>query len=132
MLNSVHLLGRLAQDPELRYTQTGTAVTSFDLAVPVPSKDNNTPPEYLPIVCWEKTAEFVAQYLRKGRQIVVDGRLTTRKRTDNEGKTRKFVEVTASRIMFADSPKENKEEDQPAGIDGGNYTPAAIDDDLPF
>ncbi|MBO5863512.1 MAG: single-stranded DNA-binding protein [Paludibacteraceae bacterium] len=131
MLNSVHLLGRLAQDPELRYTQTGTAVTSFDLAVQVPSKEKNTPPEYLPIVCWAQTAELVGRYLSKGRQIIVDGRLTTRKYTDNDGKTRKVVEVTASRILFADS--NNGGGDNGSTDQSDNYAAVPdVDDVLPF
>lgn len=103
MYNHVGLLGRLAQEPEIRYTQGGTPVASFDLAVQVPSKDKNTPPDYIPIVCWDKQAEFVGHYLSKGRQIVVEGRLTTRKYTGNDNKTHKVVEVNASRICFADS-----------------------------
>lgn len=103
MLNHVTLLGRLAQTPELKTTQSGRAVTSFDLAVPVPSKDQNTPPDYIPIVCWEKQAEFATRFLSKGRQIAVEGRISTRKWTDNDGKNRKAVEVIASRLYFADS-----------------------------
>lgn len=113
MLNHVELLGRLAQEPETRYTQTGTLVASFDLAVQVPSRDKNTPPDYIPIVCWDKQAEFVNQYLTKGRQIVVEGRITTRKWQGNDGKNHKAVEVTASRIYFADS--------NGGGGNGNNY-----------
>lgn len=103
MLNDVKLLGRLAQEPEIRYTGTGTPVASFDLAVQVPSKDKNVPPDYLPIVCWDKQAEFVARHLSKGRQVVVSGRLTTRKWEDKHGQKRKEVEVTAEHVYFADS-----------------------------
>lgn len=103
MYNHVGLLGRLAQEPELRYTQNGVPVASFDLAVQVPSKDKNTPPDYIPIVCWQEQAEFVSRYLTKGRQIVVEGRLSTRKYTGGDGKSHKVVEVKASRICFADS-----------------------------
>lgn len=120
MLNHVTLLGRLAQTPELKTTQNGKSVTSFDLAVPVPSKDQNTPPDYIPIVCWEKQAEFATRFLTKGRQIAVEGRITTRKWTDNDGKNRKAVEITASRLYFADSNGgTEKTEAAPA------YTPAA-------
>lgn len=93
MYNHVGLLGRLAQEPELRYTQNGVPVASFDLAVQVPSKDKNTPPDYIPIVCWQEQAEFVSRYLTKGRQIVVEGRLSTRKYTGSDGKNHKVVEV---------------------------------------
>lgn len=102
MLNHVELLGRLAQEPEIRYTQSGTAVASFDLAVQVPSKDKNTPPDYIPIVCWREQAEFCGRYLTKGRQVVVEGRISTRKYDGSDGKRHKVVEVNASRIYFAD------------------------------
>ena len=113
MYNHVGLLGRLAQDIELRYTQGGTPVASFDLAVQVPSKERDTPPDYIPIVCWRDQAEFAAKWLAKGRQIVVEGRLSTRKYQGADGKTHKVVEVIASRPYFADS--NNRE----AG--GGDY-----------
>jgi single-strand DNA-binding protein len=103
MFNHVGLLGRLAQEPEIRYTQSGVPVASFDLAVQVPSKDKNTPPDYIPITCWDKQAEFAGRYLTKGRQIVVEGRLSTRKYTGSDGKTHKVVEVNSSRLYFADS-----------------------------
>ena len=63
MLNHVTLLGRMAQEPEIRYTTSGTPVASFDLAVQVPSKDRNTPPDNIPIVCWRDQAEFCGRYL---------------------------------------------------------------------
>lgn len=131
MLNSVNLLGRLAQNPELRSTATGTSVTSFDLAVNVPSKDRDTPPDYIPIVCWGQTAEFACRYLAKGRQIVVEGRVSTRKWTDTDGKNRKAVEVTASRLHFADSNRatDDAAPQQAENVDG--FT-AGEDDDLPF
>lgn len=103
MFNHVALLGRLAQEPEIRYTPSGIPVASFDLAVQVPSKDNNTPPDYIPITCWDKQAEFAGCYLTKGRQIVAEGRISTRKYTGSDGKTHKVVEVNASRLYFADS-----------------------------
>lgn len=104
MLNHVELLGRLAQEPEIRYTQGGTPVASFDLAVQVPSKNKDAAPDYIPIVCWRERAEFCGRYLSKGRQIVVEGRISTRKWKDEKtGQNRKAVEVTASNIYFADS-----------------------------
>ena len=84
MLNHVELLGRLAQEPEIRYTQSGTAVASFDLAVQVPSKNKDAAPDYIPIVCWRERAEFCGRYLSKGRQIVVEGRISTRKWKDEK------------------------------------------------
>lgn len=115
MFNHVALLGRLAQEPEIRYTQGGTPVASFDLAVQVPSKEKETPPDYIPIVCWREQAEFCGCYLTKGRQVVVEGRISTRKYDGNDGKRHKVVEVTASRIYFADSREAG------GGAGGGHY-----------
>lgn len=137
MLNHVTLLGRLAQDPKLMYTQSGTAVTNFDLAVTVPSKDRSAPPDWIPIVCWDKQAETVTRYLTKGRQIVVEGRISTRKYTDKDGNNRKAVEVTASRIYFADSGA-NTNADTSAGGGGdaptenSGFTEVHDDEGMPF
>ena len=140
MLNHVTLLGRIAQQPEIKQTTSGKLVTSFDLAVQVPSADRNALPDYIPIVCWEKQAEFVQRYLAGGRQIVVEGRISTRKWTDNEGKKRKAVEVVASRLYFADSNSGaagNAEPGQfngaPEGFQGtASMMPLGDDSDLPF
>lgn len=137
MLNHVTLLGRLAQTPEIKTTPSGTFVTSFDLAVPAPGKDRNTPPDYIPVVCWDKQAEFVGRYLAKGRQIVVEGRISTRKWTDNEGRNRKVVEVTAHRIYFADSnngggENANTQQANSYADDANNYEELRGDDELPF
>lgn len=129
-LNSVNLLGRLAQDPELRHTGNGTPVTSFDLAVNVPSADQNTAADFIPIVCWKNTAEFAERYLSKGRQIVVEGRIKTRKYTDRDGNNRKAVEVVASRLYFADSNNNGADNTEPAQID--DFVEMPNDDDLPF
>ena len=128
MFNHVGLLGRLAQEPELRYTPGGTPVTSFDLAVPVPSKDRNTPPDYIPIVCWREQAEFCARYLTKGRQVVVEGRVSTRKYDGSDGKKHKVVEIVASRVYFADSNGGGQNDN--ANSDGFMEVPD--DGDLPF
>lgn len=115
MFNHVGLLGRLAQSPELRYTQSGTPVASFDLAVQIPSKDKDAQPDYIPIVCWREQAEFAERWLSKGRQIVVEGRISTRKYQGSDGKNHKVVEVTASRLYFADG------KEMGGGDYGGNY-----------
>lgn len=101
MYNHVGLLGRLAQNPEIRYTADGVPVARFDLAVQAPSKNKDNPPDFIPIVCWDKAAEFCSKYLSKGQQIVVEGRITARKWTDEEGKNHKTVEVRTNRIFFA-------------------------------
>lgn len=136
MFNHVGLLGRLAQEPEIRYTPNGKPVANFDLAVPVPSKNKDTPPDYIPIVAWENWAEFCGKYLTKGRQIVVEGRITTRKWKDNDGKHRKAVEVTASRIYFADSNNgggsANDSTGQQSAGDGFMDIPEGAEGDLPW
>lgn len=144
MLNSVILLGRLAQDPELKQTTSGKSVTSFDIAVQVPSADRSAPPDYIPIVCWNGTAEMACRHLAKGRQIVVEGRLSTRKYTDNDGNPRKVMEVIASRLHFADSkPAEATQStggfgsftQNAAPLSGFGQTMEPVDDeddDLPF
>lgn len=139
MLNHITLLGRLAQEPELRYTQGGIPRASFDLAVPVPSKDKSTPPDYIPIVCWRERAEFCSRYLAKGRQVVVEGRLSTRKWTDAQtGQKRKAMEVVASAIYFADSNNANaggganEKAQQPDTGDSFMEIPDGADDTLPF
>lgn len=138
MLNSVHLMGRLAHDIELRQTASGMSVTSFNLAVNKPTKDGGA--DFIPVVCWDKTADFCARYLSKGRQIVVEGRISTRPYTDKDGNNRKAVEVTATRIYFADSNKAEGTGNagQPSGETAGGFEgfegmPAPVgDDDLPF
>ena len=137
MLNHVTLLGRLAQTPELKTTPNGKMVTSFDLAVPVPGRDKDAQPDYIPVVCWEQKADFVNRYLAKGRQIVVEGRITVRRYTDKDGKNRKAFEVTAQQIYFADSgapaAREGTQPQQAAyNPPAPNYEDLGPDDELPF
>ena len=136
MLNHVTLLGRPAQDIELKTTQSGKSVVSFDLAVQSTSKD--MPPDYIPVVCWNQKAEFAARWLSKGRQIVVEGRIATRKWQDKDGKTRKEVEVIATNLYFADSAREGNNQ-QPTysqsapAYDETDYEEVTDNDgDLPF
>lgn len=132
MLNNVTLMGRLAQTPEIKTTQSGKAVTSFDLAVPVPSADRNAPPDYIPVVCWDKQADFVGKYLSKGRQIVLVGEIKTRKYTDKDGKNRKAVEVVARRIFFADSKDASGADEATDAPVTPTFQEVGNDDDLPF
>lgn len=120
------------KDGQIRYTQSGTAVASFDLAVQVPSKNKDAAPDYIPIVCWRERAEFCGRYLSKGRQIVVEGRISTRKWKDEKtGQNRKAVEVVASNIYFADSNGGNANGNpQPANNDG--FMDIPDDGQLPF
>ena len=109
MLNRIVLMGRLVRDPELRHTQTGTAVASFTLAVDRDFKDKATgekPTDFIDIVAWRQTAEFVTRYFTKGRMVVVEGRLQIRDWTDKEGNKRRSAEVIADNAYFGDSKKD--------------------------
>lgn len=109
MLNKIVLMGRLTRDPELRRTQSGTAVTSFTLAVDRDFKGQNGEKEtdFIDIVTWRGTAEFVCNYFTKGRMAVAEGRLQIRDWTDKDGKKHKAVEVLADHVYFGESkPKD--------------------------
>ena len=106
MLNRIILMGRLTRDPELRHTQTGTAVASFTLAVDRDFKDRNSgerATDFIDIVAWRQTGEFVSRYFAKGRMAVVEGRLQMRDWTDKDGNKRRSAEVVADNIYFGDS-----------------------------
>ena len=109
MLNKIILMGRLTRDPELRRTQTGTAVTSFSLAVDRDFKSQNGEKEtdFIDVVAWRGTAEFVSKYFSKGRMAVVEGRLQIRDWTDREGGKRRSAEVVADNVYFGDSKRDN-------------------------
>ena len=118
MLNKIILMGRLTRDPELRHTQTGTAVASFSLAVDRDFKDRSTgekSTDFIDIVAWRQTAEFVSKYFTKGRMAVVEGRLQMRDWTDKDGNKRRSAEVVADNLYFGDSRRDN-------GGEGGSYT----------
>ena len=104
MLNKIFLMGRLARDPELRRTQTGTPVASFRLAVDRDFKDRNTgerATDWIDVVAWRQTAEFVSRYFTKGRMAVVEGRLQIRDWTDKDGNKRTTAEVVADQVYLA-------------------------------
>lgn len=108
MLNHIALMGRLTRDPELRHTQAGKAVASITLAVErdytAPGAEKET--DFVDIVLWGNTAEFVSKYFSKGRMAAVSGRLQIRNWQDKDGNKRRSAEVVASNIYFADSKKE--------------------------
>ena len=116
MLNKVFIMGRLTRDPELRRTQTGTAVASFSLAVDRDFKDKTTgerTTDFIDVVAWRQTGEFVSRYFTKGRMAVVEGRLQIRDWTDKDGNKRRTAEVVADQVYFGDSKREG---------DGGSYS----------
>ncbi len=111
MLNKCFLLGRMTKDPEIRRTNGGTAVTSFTLAVDRDFKTNGEKEtDFIEVVAWRNTAEFVSKYFSKGRMAIVEGRLQIRDWTDKNGNKRRTAEVVANNVYFGDSKRENKEE----------------------
>ena len=107
-MNKVILIGRLTRDPEVRYTQgNNTAVCSFSLAVNRRFKQEGQPDaDFINIVAWAKTAEFVSKYFTKGQQVAVSGHLQTRSYDDKEGKKVSVTEVGAEEVYYADIKKE--------------------------
>ena len=108
MLNKIILMGRLTRDPELRRTGSGTAVTSFSLAVDrdFKSQSGEKETDFIDVVAWRSTAEFVAKYFTKGRMAVVEGRLQIRDWKDKDGNNRRSAEVVADNIYFGDSKRD--------------------------
>ena len=118
MLNKIILMGRLTRDPELRRTGSGTAVTSFSLAVDrdFKSQSGEKETDFIDIVAWRSTAEFVSKYFTKGRMAVVSGRLQIRNWNDKDGNKRRSAEVVADNVYFGDSKRDNQD---------GGYTGSA-------
>jgi single-strand DNA-binding protein len=110
MLNKVILIGRLATDPELKYTPSGVAVTSFRIAVDRPFSNRNEAGEketdFIDIVAWRQSAEFAANYLNKGRLVAVDGRLQIRNWVAQDGTKRRTAEVVANDLRSLDRPRD--------------------------
>lgn len=134
MLNRIILMGRLTKNPELRYTGNGTAVASFTLAVERDFRDKASgqkETDFIDVVAWRNTGEFVSKYFTKGRQAVVEGRLQMRDWQDKNGNKRRTAEVVADSVYFADSARR----------DNSSVAPTAMpeldeldddDDHLPF
>lgn len=137
MLNRICIMGRITRDLELRRTQDGTAVTSFTVAVDDDFKSKATGEKktyFLDVVAWRQAAEFVCQYLGKGRMVVVEGKLTVRDWTDKDGNKRRNAEIIADNIYFADSRAGNSVAPQYAAESAAGGFAEVSDDDgeLPF
>lgn len=132
-MNKVILIGRLGADPEVRYTQTGKAVTTFSLAVTRRRAEEGQPEitDWPQIVCWEKLAEICGNNLTKGRRISVEGRLQGRTYETQEGQKRRVFEVVAQNIEFLDSRRE--EAPHSAERSGAEqFGPSMPEEDIPF
>ena len=123
MLNRIVLMGRLTRDPELRRTQSGTAVVSFSIACDrdYAAQGAERETDFIDIVAWRGTAEFVEKYFSKGRMISVDGRLQTRGWKDREGNNRVSTEILVDNAYFADSKKDDAGGDFPADDQFAGY-----------
>ena len=142
MLNKIIIMGRLTRDPELRRTGSGTAVTSFSLACDrdFKSQSGEKETDFIEVVAWKNTAEFVSKYFSKGRMAVVDGRLQIRDWTDKDGGKRRSAEVVADNVYFADSKRSESNDNQKENFNAlsgrlsDDFVPALNDDtsELPF
>jgi len=129
-LNKVMLIGRLGADPEIRYTADGTPVANFNLATDTPIKKGDqweSETEWHRIVAWRRLAEICNEYLSKGRQVYVEGRLRTRAWEDRDGNKRWTTEIIARDIVLLGS-----REDAGNGGDLAPPEPPPIEDDVPF
>lgn len=140
MLNKIIIMGRLGRDPDVHYTQGGTPVASFSLAVDRDFVDQATgrrPTDWIEVVAWGTKAKFTQQYFRKGQLAAVEGRLQIRDWTDREGNKRRTAEVVAEQIYFAGAkvapPSEgNADERQLPPDQGSDFRDMDDEGELPF
>ncbi len=146
MLNSVIMMGRLTDNPELRQTPQGANVCSFTIAVErsFARQGEQRQTDFFDVVAWRSQADFVSRFFRKGQMIAVQGRMETRTYDDRNGVRRKAYNIVAESLHFADSKKDSNP--SPAPYDTGSQIPPAfenagasdfreieaVDDDLPF
>ncbi len=141
MVNTVVLIGRLTKDPDVRYTATNnTLVASFTLAVnrKFVRQGEERQADFIPIVVWGKSGEFVSKYFKKGMQVSVVGRIQTRSWDDQNGQKRYTTEVIADEVGFAEGKREDSNNNVTetfgsiADVSSTNEFSAITDDDLPF
>lgn len=133
MLNRVILMGRLTADPELRQTQSGLSVLSFSIAVErdFANKGEEKQVDFINLVAWRQTAEFISKYFSKGKMIAVDGRLQVRNYTDSNGNNRTTSEVLIDKAYFAGGDN-NANKKQKITIDDVGDFEEIDDENLPF
>lgn len=143
MFNLVVLTGRLTADPELKTTQSGISVTSFSIAVDRryrAGEDRQT--DFINVVAWRQSAEFVAKYFKKGNMIGIEGSIQTRKYTDKNGNNRTAFEVVANNVQFVESKRDSAPSSVEDSAPAASFSNAGAndfadlgdisDDDLPF
>ena len=137
-MNKVILMGRLAKDVELRYTQTGKAVATFTLAVDRKKGENapaNTPTaDFIPCVAWDKLGELAGNYLAKGRQVLVEGRMQVRSYKAKDGSNRYTTEIILEKMEFvgSKSDNENNANNGNYGQQGFGFDNVGSDENIPF
>ena len=132
MLNKGILMGRLTRDPELRHTQSGTAVCSFTLAIDRDRKDANgeKQTDFIDCVAWNKQAEFVSQWFSKGAMAIVVGRIQSRKWQDQNGNNRTAIELNCEEVSFGETKKNR---DSNSGRQNSDFADMPEEDsDVPF
>lgn len=142
MLNHISIMGRLCGDPQLRRTGNGVPVATFTIASDrdFGSKGQEKETDFIDVVAWRSTAEFVEKYFSKGRMAVVSGRLQVRNWTDKEGSKRKTAEIVAESVYFGDSKSDGSQRNQaqvsdpaPAQVSTQDFALMTDDDsELPF
>lgn len=139
-MNSINITGNICNDLELKSTQNGKSVLTFNVAVKRPYTKDTT--DFIPLVVWEKNAEFLHRYGKKGSKIAVSGKLTTRKYQDKEGNNRTAFEVVCDSVELMDSKNDAQgtftasDEQTPSqgfmAATEPNLEPIGAEDDLPF
>jgi single-strand DNA-binding protein len=135
-LNKVMVIGHLGRDPEMRYTPSGRPVTTFTVAVSrswnTADGERRTETEWFNIVSWGNLAEICKQYLHKGQQVYIEGRLQTRRWEDKEGQKHTSVEVVANEMMMLGDRRDNSGQSQEESQDDESSEPVADEDEFPF
>lgn len=137
MLNKAILMGRLTANPELKTTPQGTAVTSFTLAVERNYSKDEKQTDFINIVAWRNTAEFICKYFTKGQLVAVEGNIQTRKYTDKDGNKRIAFEILAEQVYFAEKKTRidentNLNEAQEITVNSQGFEEIEDDAELPF
>lgn len=113
-MNNVNIIGRITKDPELKYTRSETAYTRFCVAVDgMKDKDGNTTADFIDVIAWNKSAELITKFFKKGSRIGINGRLHTTSYETENGEKRKFTEVVVNSIDFLDPKKAETEDPAP-------------------
>lgn len=137
MVNNVVIMGRLVRDPELRQLDNGTSVTSFSVAVDrnyVDKTTNERQADFLNVVAWRQTADFVCKYFHQGDMIAIEGSLQSRKYTDKDGNNRVAIEIVANNVSFCGGKNGGNANANTTGAPATMVanTPSEDNDELPF